>query len=190
MSSVAARSFHIDPYFEWLEPKELWRARFLGLFFRGALRYSGPGIRATGLRNDQGRLLAVSAWVEPGQYPPSPGNQLRQVREGGRALALRPGKLPLGIKYLLAMDKAHPRDPVWYLLMLCVDPIAQRSGMGTALLEPKLEEIDRQGVDAYLETQKEENLAYYRRFGWEVDRVLRPVPGGPPLWTMRRRAQA
>ncbi|MBV8463434.1 MAG: hypothetical protein JO368_09075, partial [Acidimicrobiales bacterium] len=42
------------------------------------------------------------------------------------------------------------------------------------------------GLDCYLETQKEDNLAYYRRFGYDVEHELRPVPNGPPLWTLRR----
>ena len=32
-----------------------------------------------------------------------------------------------------------------------------------------------------LETQKEDNLSYYRRFGFEVVDRLRPVSDGPPL---------
>ena len=53
-----------------------------------------------------------------------------------------------------------------------------------------LEVADREGVDCYLETQKPENLAYYRRFGYEVVEELQPVAGGPPLWTMRRQSGA
>ncbi|HXW38401.1 MAG TPA: hypothetical protein VEJ44_01805, partial [Acidimicrobiales bacterium] len=74
----------------------------------------------------------------------------------------------------------------WYLQLLAVDPIAQRSGVGGALQRQIYPSADQDGLACYLETQKAENLAYYGRFGYEVDHELRPVRRGPPLWTMRR----
>jgi len=47
--------------------------------------------------------------------------------------------------------------------------------------------MDEEGVGGYLETQNEDNLAYYRRFGYELRETLRPVKDGPPLFTMWRR---
>ena len=49
-----------------------------------------------------------------------------------------------------------------------------------------LPRIDADGVIAYLETQKEDNLAYYRRFGFDVVTTLTPVENGPPLYAMQR----
>ncbi|MBO0727786.1 MAG: GNAT family N-acetyltransferase, partial [Acidimicrobiaceae bacterium] len=66
---------------------------------------------------------------------------------------------------------------------------AQRSGLGTRLQQEMLDAADSDGLDCYLETQKPENVPYYRRFGYDVDQELRPVPSGPPLWTMRRPAR-
>ena len=106
-----------------------------------------------------------------------------------RAMAPRPRALVDGFKSLLAIDRAHPKDELWYLLLLATDPSFQRRGVGTALQQPVLDEADESGIDCYLETQKEDNLAYYRRFGYEMERVLHPVKGGPPLWTMRRPAR-
>jgi GNAT superfamily N-acetyltransferase len=86
----------------------------------------------------------------------------------------------------LALEKAHPKDPVWYLNLLVADPSAQRSGVGTKLQELVLERADEEGVPAYLETQNPDNLPYYRRFGYELVQELHPVKDGPPLWTLRR----
>jgi hypothetical protein len=48
-----------------------------------------------------------------------------------------------------------------------------------------LARADDVGVATYLETQKESNLAYYRRFGFEVvDKFS--VDSSPPLWRMQR----
>ena len=75
---------------------------------------------------------------------------------------------------------------MWYLLLLVVDPLVQRAGIGARLQAPGLKAADQEGLDCYLETQKLDNVAYYRRFGYEVVDELRPVPDGPSLWTMRR----
>ncbi len=54
------------------------------------------------------------------------------------------------------------------------------------LTEQGLGWADEEGVGSYLETQKEDNIPYYRRFGYELRETLRPVEGGPPLFTMWR----
>jgi GNAT superfamily N-acetyltransferase len=63
--------------------------------------------------------------------------------------------------------------------------VFRRQGAGTALLAPVLERCDESGVPAYLETQKEENVPWYHRFGFAVLEELR-VRGAPPMWTMQR----
>lgn len=84
------------------------------------------------------------------------------------------------------MAREHIKEPHWYLFLLVADPEIQRQGIGTALLTEALAHVDREGVAAYLETQKEDNLAYYRRFGFELVGQLAPTPSGPPLYCMRR----
>jgi GNAT superfamily N-acetyltransferase len=189
-SVVAARAFHHDPFFEFLEPHPVRRARGLALFFRATVRALGPAGEITGARQADGRLMGVAAWVPPGAYPLRGLAQFGELVGALRALILRPASLPVGVRYLTAIERAHPKEPLWYLLLLVVDPLVQRAGLGTRLQAPVLEVADRDGVDCYLETQKPENLAYYRRFGYEVAEELRPVAGGPPLWTMGRQPRA
>ncbi len=88
-----------------------------------------------------------------------------------------------GLRLLSAIDKEHHKGPHWYLAILGTDPSYQRSGAGTAALQPVLERCDTEGLPAYLETQKEENLAYYARHRFDVVQRL-DVKGCPPLWTM------
>jgi predicted N-acetyltransferase YhbS len=102
------------------------------------------------------------------------------------ALVGRPKALVDGTKYLLAIEKVHPHEEVWYLQLLVVDPSVQRLGIGALVQRPGLAKADEDGLACYLETQNPDNLPYYRRFGYEVVEELRPVKHGPPLWTMRR----
>lgn len=185
-AAVVARAFHHDPFFEFLEPSPLRRARGLGLFFRAALRALGSVGQITGARQADGRLMGVAAWIPPGQYPLSGLAQGVELLGAARATVRRPAGLRDGFRYLVAIDRAHPREPMWYLLLLVVDPLVQRAGIGARLQAPGLEAADQEGLDCYLETQKPDNIAYYRRFGYEVVDELRPVLEGPPLWTMRR----
>ena len=82
--------------------------------------------------------------------------------------------------------KVHPKDPHWYLLLLVADPRRSDVGVGTLLMEDGLARLDAERVGSYLETQKEDNLAYYRRFGYELRDTVNPVAGGPPYYTMWR----
>lgn len=182
---VAARAFHTDPFFEYLTPSAIARSRGLDLYLHAVCRNLGPKGRLFTARRD-GRIVGVAAWAPPGGYPYPIGTQLGQALGALRALSRVPSALVNGSRYLLAIEKAHPKDELWYLQLLVVDPEHQRQGIGASLLEGVLGECDRDGVAAYLETQKEANLAYYRRFGFELAETLTPVRTGPPLWTMRR----
>lgn len=184
---VAARAFHHDPFFEYLDPDGLTRARGLALFFRATIASSGPEAAITGARQADGRLVGVSVVVPPGAWPLPVADQARQLAGGVRALVITPRALVRGAQYLFEVEKCHPKERLWYLLLLVVDPSVQRGGIGTLLQREMLERADSDGLDCYLETQKPENVPYYGRSGYEVEKELRPVRGGPPLFTMRRK---
>ncbi|MFQ5472638.1 MAG: N-acetyltransferase, partial [Dehalococcoidia bacterium] len=59
-------------------------------------------------------------------------------------------------------------------------------GVGSALMQPGLEQADRDRVPCYLETAKEINVKFYGKHGFEVVRKIDLVGGGPPVWTMLR----
>ncbi len=182
---AAARAFHTDPFFEWLVPSASARARGLILFWRSVLKHVGDHGRVLTGRVD-GRIAGVAVWLAPDRYPYPVRIQIAQQLEALQALYRTPSALVNGLRILLAMDKAHPKEPLWYLQLLACDPEHQRRGIGAALLEDVLETCDRDGVASYLETQKEDNLAYYARFGFTVVDEHRPVKGAPSLWSLRR----
>jgi GNAT superfamily N-acetyltransferase len=99
--------------------------------------------------------------------------------------------LGASIRLLSAVDAVHRNleVPHWYLAILGVDPLFQRSGAGTALLRPVLDRCDREATVAYLETQKPENVPWYGRHGFEVVETLE-VRGCPPMWTLLREPKA
>ena len=78
-----------------------------------------------------------------------------------------------------------PPGPCWYLNGISVDPSAQRTGLGSALINQMLPRIDDDALPAFLDTSEPDNLGYYERFGFLVTAEL-TLPNGIPLWGMTR----
>ena len=119
--------------------------------------------------------LAPGGWPLP---PPPVFAQLEYWFGQGFGTLRRWGKA----YHVLA--ELHPTEPHWYLQLLGVAPEARRRGIGAGLLEAWLEDVDREGGSAYLETDRRENLGFYNRAGFEVvgtEEIL-----GTPIWRMGR----
>jgi len=181
-----ARSFHDDPLFNFLVPDHLSQAR-------GALTFMHSGIADARPFNEvwvaraEGAIAGVAAWLPPGGYPRGARRETQYISRDMRSVVRLGRQFAVGTRLQSAMTKAHHRVrvPHWYLMLLGADPVFRRQGAGTALLAPVLERCDASGVPAYLETQKEENVPWYHRFGFAVLEELR-VRGAPPMWTMQR----
>jgi len=131
-------------------------------------------------RRPAGVLVATPPHGYP--LPPPPvGLQLRALVGQGFGVVRRWGEV---YAQLLAV---HPEEPHWYLTVVGVDPPLQGQGVGRALVEAFLERVDREAQPAYLETDREENVAFYARSGFEVATTLDVL--GIPVWCMWRRAK-
>jgi ribosomal protein S18 acetylase RimI-like enzyme len=187
-ADVATRAFIDDDYFGYLMADERVRARALPLLFSSQLRHSGDHAHTVSARDESGNIVGVALWIEPGQWPPSLGVQVAQMPSSLRALYRHPQTLRRAGTYLRTILKVHPKELNWYLPLLAVDPSIQGQGAGTMLMRDAVARMEKDGVGGYLETQKEENLGFYNRFGYELRDTLHPVPDGPPYYTMWRPA--
>jgi GNAT superfamily N-acetyltransferase len=186
-TAVAAlvRAFDDSPIMRFLFPEDWVRRRGLRQFFRAVVLDALPFGEVRAVVDGDG-VPATAVWLPPGAHPPSTVRQLRQLVTTPLLGPLKPGSLLRSLRYLREVERFHPHEPHWYLALLGTDPPRQGQGLGRALLEPVLDRCDAEGLPAYLETDKERNLAYYARFGFELVDTLTPVPGGPPTWTMLR----
>ncbi|HEV2426835.1 MAG TPA: GNAT family N-acetyltransferase [Acidimicrobiales bacterium] len=132
--------------------------------------------------------MGVSLWLPPGAFPPTASTQLAQLPGTLAAFWRYPSSMVNGNRIMRAAFRAHPKEPHWYLQLLAVEPSAQRSGVGAALMAPTIARIDDEHLPAYLETQNEENVAYYARYRFSLAHRLEPVEGAPPLLALRREA--
>ncbi len=90
------------------------------------------------------------------------------------------------LNLMIEMAAVHPTEPHWYLAGLGTHPDWQRCGIASAVLAPVLDHCDVEGVPAYLETQKEHNVPFYRRHGFEVIGTKQLSDGAPNMWLMWR----
>ncbi len=82
-----------------------------------------------------------------------------------------------------------PTEPHYYLFAIGARQSRQGKGIGGRLMATGLEQVDAARMPAYLESSKESNVPFYRRFGFQVMEEVQPTPGCPPLWLMWREAR-
>jgi len=130
------------------------------------------------------RIVGCAVWLPPGAMPRTAARNATLNARAARLLVSGRNRIS-GLRLLDAVDKVHPKEPHWYLFLLGTDPVMQGRGIGGRLMQPVLDRCDAEGLPAYLETQKESNLAFYGRMGFEVGQKLEHA-GAPPIWTMTR----
>jgi ribosomal protein S18 acetylase RimI-like enzyme len=80
------------------------------------------------------------------------------------------------ISWVSAWSKHDPSEPHSHLGPIAVEPDAQGRHVGSKLMEKYCVELDRTEMAGYLETDRPENVAFYRRFGFAVTETA-PVLG-------------
>jgi GNAT superfamily N-acetyltransferase len=173
---TAMRAFVDDPVMRWLYPEDEVFLERGGEVLRPAM----TGWIALGevWCTDDGAACAM--WIPPGRPdidftvdPPAPDPPADRLE---RFAILGP-----------LMEAHTPPEPHWYLQLLATHPDWQRRGLGAALMATMFERAEAEGLPCYLETETVENVAYYRRHGFEV-RSEWDVPTGPHMWGMLRPA--
>lgn len=92
--------------------------------------------------------------------------------------------------YSVALHERCAPGPHWYLSQIGVEPAHWRQGIGSRLLRPMLARIDAAALPCYLETEREANVAFYQRHGFQVVAEGDAPDGGPHVWAMLRPAHA
>ena len=81
-------------------------------------------------------------------------------------------------------EKLLAGRPHYYLWGLSVDPEKQKTGSGTALLKFLLQKADEEKMPVYLETHKEQNVAYYENRGFRLIHTDIVPKHGLDFWCM------
>ncbi|UCF29548.1 MAG: GNAT family N-acetyltransferase [Chloroflexota bacterium] len=70
--------------------------------------------------------------------------------------------------YAATIHQRYAQSRHWYLQFIGVDPDYQGKGHGGRLLKFLLDRLDSERESCFLETQNQENLAFYQQNGFQV----------------------
>ena len=88
-------------------------------------------------------------------------------------------------RFLWSLFCSHDLDERhWHLGPVSVEPGLQGQGIGAAMLRPFCARMDDEGEIVWLETDKPENVVFYRRHGFDVVEEIETY--GLTTWFMRR----
>lgn len=181
VASLLARAFTDDPLWTWALARAdaAERRARLDRFFAALLRH--------GLwRHELVWAVAgagAAAWAPPERWR---FGLLEQARMAPAVLGAFGGAVGRLLRLQHRVERAHLREPHYYLFAIGVDPAHQGRGVGAALLAPMLARCDAEAMPAYLESSNPANLTFYRRHGFVAMGEIRCGDG--PLLTLMRRA--
>ena len=164
---------------------EVRHSRLLRLF--GAMASAevpGRDRNMLAARGSDGSILGVCGMVPPGRCQPGLGQQLRLMPT---VFALGPRSAGRTMQWLGTWSKHDSEKRHWHLGPVAVDVHLQGRGIGSMLMRAFCERMDAAGEDAYLETDKPENVRFYERLGFEV--VGEEEVIGVANWFMMRPAE-
>ncbi len=107
-------------------------------------------------------FCGAALWLPPGVHPN--GEALEKVFRD----TAKPEHLDDLLLTFEKMGQWHPEEPHWYLPLIGVEPNAQGTGLGGALMRHAVSRCNEAGALAYLESSNPRNISLYERHGFEV----------------------
>jgi GNAT superfamily N-acetyltransferase len=151
-------AFSTDPMARWTFPEP---ATYLRIWPEVVRAFGDKGF-AHGAAHLAAGGAAAAMWLPPDLHP-------NMERLTGLIERHAPAERHADLERLFAqMETYHPDEPCWYLPLIGVDPSCQGRGYGSALLRYALEQCDRDGTPAYLESSNPRNIPLYQRHGFET----------------------
>lgn len=157
-------------------------ARNEAFFQVGLAAMKGTKLVAT----DGSQILGLIHWIHSPACQFSGLEKLHMVPAMVKGVGLGPA-LRVG-SWQSTWSKHDPRLPHAHLGPLGVSPEAQGQHLGHRLMEHYCEALDRSGDAGYLETDRPENVNFYRRFGFEVTEEVMVL--GIPNYLMWHQAKS
>ena len=182
VTELFALAFRDDPTWGWAFPDAEKRHEHHRLWW-GLHVHSALPHECVWMTEDGG---AASLWIPPNQPELSEDDEAR-VEPLLRQLV---GSHTDDVLVLLDRFEAHhPRDtPHFYLSLLGTHPNHRGHGKGMGLLAANLEQIDEQGLPAYLESSNRANDHRYERLGFVHIGEFAAPRGAPTVACMWRDA--
>jgi len=177
---VGARALCNNPMMTFSVPDDALARLFVGYeTFGGRLTPGsvgallGPHVIGVAGANAPGGCIGVTATTELRTTPDVPPDRAVGFDRSRHVISL--------------MCEHDPDERHIHVGPVGVEPAAQGRGVGAAMLRLLCAHLDADGEVAWLETDKPENVVFYRRHGFDVAVEERRL--GFPIWFMRRAAR-
>ena len=186
-SEILVRAFIEDPMFRYLGIKTGQELRvdvnllkwFCDLSLHNVMKYNCIYVSKN--------LEGVAAWIPPGKPEMNIWQSLSMLFGLFRKCGWHRFRRCLSL--FSALERHHQAEmnkPHWLLSLIGVAPAYQGKGIGSLLLQPVLEQADREGFPCYLSTFTEQAVYFYRKHGFEILWQGEVSEGSPFVWTMKR----
>lgn len=177
LAPIFGRAFVNEPMMRWpigeVQDSTERFTRCFALFLEVALGLN--------LVTEAGSASGAAVWIAPNQFESWADHPWNQpgihalTDDGGRRYD----------KFWSWVDARSPRQPLWQLDSIAVDPRLQGQGYGGALILEGQARARAQNTGAFLSTGTEHNVAIYGRYGFRVIDDAYAPDGGPRIWFMR-----
>lgn len=87
------------------------------------------------------------------------------------------------------IKRKYAKKNCWYLYTFVTMPGHRGKGLGSKLMKPMLEYLDKNNQDCYLETLKEVNVGIYEKYGFELMKTVEFPNTDLTLYAMLRSAK-
>jgi len=159
---VVARAFSTNPLTIAVYREQRDKERHMEATFRHLLEYM-PGQVFIAKKDEL--VVGMMRFIE---WPHCQTSLTRTLRSLPIMLIRLRGMAIRRLKVQYIWSRHHPREPHWHLGPVAVVPEMQGQGIGSLLLEHFCRYVDQVGGEAYLETDRLENVRLYERFGFSV----------------------
>ncbi|KFX90617.1 hypothetical protein V490_06365 [Pseudogymnoascus sp. VKM F-3557] len=167
-------AFAGDPAITYLHPRsdpKVLKEKSLQNFEKS---FTAPGVKYfKAILEDTGEIVAFSKWV----YPHTPDPNAEDPETAIRTQQHVPGSnnelvVEFFTKFLRGRRKWIVPETHYFMSILAVRPEYQRKGLGSMLLAPVLEQVDKENAKAFVQGSAQ-GVGLYLKHGWvEVDEIL------------------
>jgi GNAT superfamily N-acetyltransferase len=175
LAEVLAKAFSKDPIMRWIILNDEDYQRIAIPYF-GLVLHQSMSFRSNFTNEDK---TGVALWVGPNEY----ASMFSQLLGSLKLLWLLKGNISRAYRLQELMASYRPQKDYLHLTILATHPEQQGSGVGADLIRPMLEQAKKLSLPVYLECSNQENLDFYRQFGFRlIDNIS--FKDGPTIWPM------
>ncbi|WP_430788218.1 GNAT family N-acetyltransferase [Actinoplanes sp. G11-F43] len=178
VADIVAASFQHMPVIHYLVPDDQRRLPVSRAWYRLYIQHAIGGAGQVVMTED---ATAAAVWFDRTGEVTEPENYAKHLAD------LAGDDLPRFEHLDHQMDSSHPRDPHLHLLFLAVLPDRWGQGLGSALMDHTHNQLDADGIPAYLEATSPDNQRLYHRHGYtDMTPPTIAVDGDTVLYRMWR----